>query len=171
MVGISEPHVLFRTRMLPFRTNSNRPYTDVDKKHRLFFTESHFRMYEKQRLAEVTAVKQRLSDSLRGVAKGVVKPVPQRDAMKVRAAPRVMSNFVGEPFDGGGGGDDRDSETALVQLQSATPPPCLSGLAKRQWKYDGMHVFVWGRHPSARASRHSRSFESEEMIRRDAQTK
>lgn len=27
-------------------------------------------------------MKQRLSDSLRGVAKGVIKPVPQRDAMK-----------------------------------------------------------------------------------------
>lgn len=40
-------------------------------------------LYEKQRLAEVTAVKQRLSDSLRGIAKGVIKPVPQRDAMKV----------------------------------------------------------------------------------------
>ncbi|CAM9746181.1 unnamed protein product, partial [Scytosiphon promiscuus] len=43
-------------------------------------------LYEKQRLAEVTAVKQRLSDSLRGIAKGVIKPVPQRDAMKVEQA-------------------------------------------------------------------------------------
>lgn len=39
-------------------------------------------LYEKQRLAEVTAVKQRLADNLRGVAKGVIKPVPERDAMK-----------------------------------------------------------------------------------------
>ena len=45
------------------------------------------RLYEKQRLAEVTAVKQRLSDSLRGVAKGVIKPVPQRDAMKASLLP------------------------------------------------------------------------------------
>ncbi|CBJ31769.1 conserved unknown protein [Ectocarpus siliculosus] len=43
-------------------------------------------LYEKQRLAEVTAVKQRLADNLRGVAKGVMKPVPAHDAMKVEQA-------------------------------------------------------------------------------------
>lgn len=31
-------------------------------------------------------MKQRLADSLRGVAKGVIKPVPHRDAMKVSLA-------------------------------------------------------------------------------------
>eukprot|EP00904_Undaria_pinnatifida_P003878 jgi/Undpi1/13491/HiC_scaffold_8.g03150.m1 len=43
-------------------------------------------LYERQRLAEVTAVKQRFADSLRDVAKGALKPVPKRDAMKVEQA-------------------------------------------------------------------------------------
>lgn len=39
-------------------------------------------------------MKQRLSDSLRGIAKGVVKPVPQRDAMKASILPTDSKDVV-----------------------------------------------------------------------------
>lgn len=67
--------------------------------HRLFIpptpSQNPLSMYEKQRLTEVTAVKERFSDSLRDVAKGAIKPVPKGDAMKVGDWSRVGKG-VGE---------------------------------------------------------------------------
>lgn len=71
------------------------------------------RLYEKQRLAEVTAVKQRLSDSLRGVAKGVIKPVPQRDAMKVCFLSKIIA--VGSDFRSG----DEDAASRGARTSAA----------------------------------------------------
>ena len=54
--------------------------------------ESTISLYEERRLSEVIAVKKRLADSLRDVNQGVIKPVLQSDATKVRPSGDVIDS-------------------------------------------------------------------------------